>query len=92
METITMGGIIHLASEFKDWEDLFLGHVDNKTQVDNGNFIYAQVDDKRVLIILKDVDPVEMNERMQDPNFAKLVEGIVDHHELYQMQPMGPPQ
>ncbi|WNJ19913.1 hypothetical protein [Pontibacter sp. G13] len=91
MATINMGGIVHLQADFRSWEKLFLDHEDNRAQVEAGNYFYAKADSDTVLLILKHVDAEEMRQRMASPAFAKLIEGIVESHEMYVLQPMPTP-
>ena len=91
MDTASLAGLVHIKTSFEAWEKLFLAHVDNRAQVDAGNFIYAKVHDKLAMVFLKDVDTAAMAQRMADPDFAELVAVDVDHHEMYVLTPMGPP-
>ncbi len=91
MSTANLAGLVHIKTTFEAWEKLFLGHVDNREQVEAGNFIYAKVNDKTAMVMLKNVDMAAMAARMQDPEFAKLTAVDVESHEMYILAPMGPP-
>ena len=92
MENKDLFGLVHIKTSFEDWEALFLGHVDNRTQVEAGNFVYAKAGDKLAMVMLKGVNLQDMMARMQDPEFAKLVEKDIESHEMYLLEAMVPPE
>ena len=91
MEKQNMAAIAHLKCDYETWEKIFLAHEDNRKEVEAGNFLYGKANDKTAIIVMKNVDMKMMAERAADPEFQKMVEPYVDHHEFFMMNAMQPP-
>jgi hypothetical protein len=91
MATADLFGLVHIKSSFDSWEKLFLSNPDNRAKAEAGQFIYAKVSDQLAMVMLKGADLAEMAARMKNPEFAKMVAQDVEKHEMFTLQPMGPP-
>ncbi len=91
MASADIFGLVHIKSSFESWEALFLGNEDNRARVEAGDFIYAKVSDKLAMVLLKGADLEQMAARMKNPDFAAMVAKDIERHEMYTLQPMGPP-
>jgi len=91
MATADLFGLVHIKSSFESWENLFLRNPDNRAKAEAGQFIYAKVNDKLAMVMFKGADLEEMAARMKNPEFAKMIAKDVEKHEMFTLQPVGPP-
>ena len=92
MAQVNMAAIAHLKSDYEAWENLFLSHVDNQEQVNNGNILYGKANENTAILIMKNVDMSAMMERASNPEFQKMVEPYVEYHEFFRLNEMKPPK
>ena len=92
MALSNLAAIVHLKTDYETWETAFLANEDNQDRVNAGDYLYGKANDNTAIVIMKNADMAAMQARMADPEFAKLIENIVDKHEMFTLQEIQRPQ
>lgn len=83
---------VHMKKDFESWKKIFDEHAPERAKTcDESKTTVGKVSDKLAVVMVYNVDMEKMGAMVEDPEFKKMVEPLVEKHVIYTCAPLGPP-